>query len=153
MGKTLRSIVNTEIVNSLIKANADEWIAYYLYNFMAQNISGVLYPQLRSMLEGIAKDEYEHANELADMIVKLGGKPIADPMDLEDGANNAVIVPDEPLNLEAVCKAVAESEHSAILVYDEIARETIGKNVVVYELVAHILTEEINHEELFENLK
>lgn len=153
MGKTARQIVDENIVQDLIKANCDEWLAYYLYVFMANTISGVLYPQLKDMLEEIAKAEYEHAQELADMIVKLGGKPISDPMELEDNANNPVIVPTEPLTLESVMKAVAESEAGAIIVYNDLARKTKDSDIATYQLVAHILGEEITHEEMFENLK
>jgi bacterioferritin len=153
MGVTARSIVDNNIVNELVKAYADEILAWYLYNFMANTISGALYPQLKEMLEEIAKSEYEHASELADMIVKLGGKPISDPMDLEDNANNPVIVAEEPLTLETVCKAVAESEANAIITYNDLARKTKDTDIATYQLVAHILSEEITHEELFENLK
>lgn len=153
MGQTARSIVDVNIVNDLIKANCDEWFAYYLYVFMANTVSGALYPQLKEMLEEIAKSEYEHAQELADMIVKLGGKPIADPMDLEDNANNPVIVSPDVLTLESVCATVAESEANAIIVYNELARKTKDTDIATYQLVAHILSEEITHEEMFENLK
>ena len=152
MGKTAQSIVDNNVVEDLIKANADEWLAYYLYVFMANTIKGNLYPQLREMLEEIAKAEYEHAQELADMIVKLGGKPISNPMDLEDGANNAVIDPSEELTLESVKSIVAESEANAIVIYDELARKTKDTDIATYQLVAHILSEEIDHEESFENL-
>ena len=152
MGKTAREIVDTGIVDDLRRAYCDEWLAYYLYAFMAATVSGNLYPQLKEMLEGISKAEYEHSQELADMIVKLGGAIPSDPMDLEDGANNSVIIPDSPLDLDCVLEAVAKSEAGAILVYNELARKTKDTDIATYQLVAHILAEEIDHEEQFENL-
>ena len=152
MGKTLREISSPEIVSELIKANADEWLAYYLYNFLAQSISGSLYPQLKEMLEETAKSEYEHANELADMIVKLGGKLIADPMSLEENANSPSIIPTGEINLETVCEIIAESEANAIRIYNALALKTKDTDIAVYKLVSHILSEEIDHEEMFENL-
>lgn len=152
MGKTAREIVDIDVVDDLIKAYCDEWLAYYLYSFMANTIGGNLYPQLQDMLEEIAKSEHEHSKELADMIVKLGGEIPSDPMKLEDGANNPIVIPDSPLDLDCVLKAVAESESGAIKVYNDIARKTKDTDIATYQLVAHILAEEIDHEEQFENL-
>ena len=152
MGKTLREISTQGIVDDLIKAHADEWLAYYLYNFLAQSVSGPLYPQLKKMLEDIAKSEYEHANELADMIVKLGGKLIADPNELEKNANFPVIIPSGKLDLSSICSIVAESESTAIKTYNDLALKTKDSDIAVYNLISHILSEEIDHEEMFENL-
>ena len=37
-------------------------------------------------------------------------------------------------------------------VYNKLARKTFGKDNVTYQLVTHILSEEVEHEEKFENL-
>ena len=153
MGKTLREITNPEIVNELIKANADEWLAYYLYNFLAQTVSGNLYPELRKLLEDTAAQECEHANELADMIVKLGGSLIGDPMSLEKMANFPAIIPPEKISLIDVCDILAESEANAIRIYNALALKTKDTDIAVYNLVSDILSEEIDHEEIFENLQ
>ena len=152
MGKTAREIISPDIVQDLIRAHCDEWLAYYLYNFMSKTISGNLYPQLQSMLEALAKDEYEHANELADMIVTLGGQPIADFTALEENANFASIVPPVDLTIDSIKTVVAESEANAINTYNELALKTKDTDIPVYELIAHILSEEVKHEESFENL-
>lgn len=153
MGKTAREITNPELITDLKKAYCDEWLAYYAYNFMAENVCGELYPQLQDMLEGLAKSEYEHAREISDMIVKLGDKAESDQMMLEDGANfPAPIIPEE-LEIEEVKKIIAESEANAIRIYNELALKTKDTDIAVYSLVAHILSEELTHEELFENLK
>ena len=46
-----------------------------------------------------------------------------------------------------------DAEGGAIEVYRKIAKKTFGKEDVVYQLVTHILSEEVTHEEMFENLK
>jgi ferritin-like protein len=152
MGKTLQSITDKSIVGELIKAHASEWLAYYLYVFMANSISGNLYPELQDMLEEIAKEEYDHAQELADLIVKLGGKLIADPMTIEDNAPDPVIIPPDKLDLNSVCAVVAESEKNAIILYNGIAQKTKDTDFVVYQLISDILSDEASHEEKFENL-
>lgn len=153
MGKTLREISSPDIVNELIKAHADEVLAWYLYYFLAQNVCGNLYPQLKSMLDETAKAELEHADELADMIVKLGGKIIADPCELEAGANFPVIVPTGEINLDNICEIVAEAEANAIRIYSALSLKTKDTDPAVYALVSEILVDETDHEETFENLK
>ena len=153
MGKTLIELSTQGIVDELIKANADEWLAYYLYNFLAQSVSGNLYPEIKDMLEETAKQEYEHANELADLIVKLGGKLIGDPVRLEDMANFPAIVPPDQITLDVVCEIIAESEANAIRIYNALSIKTKDTDPTIYALVSDILTDEIDHEESFENLK
>ena len=90
MGKQARAIVDLslkDLVKDLNKAYADEWLAFYLYWYMAQTVSGRAYEDIAEFLNKIAKEELEHATELADLIVKLGDVPISNPMDLEKGAN------------------------------------------------------------------
>jgi bacterioferritin len=156
MGKQARAIVDLslkELVRDLNKAYADEWLAYYLYWYMAQMVSGRAYEDIKEMLEKLAKDELEHATELADLIVKLGDAPIANPMDLEKNANAAYLMPPKnTADINRIIRIVAEAEAGAIEVYSKLAKKTFGKDHVTYQLVTHILSEEVNHEEIFENL-
>jgi len=156
MGKQARSIVDVslkELVHDLNKAYADEWLAYYLYWYMAQAVSGRAYEDISEMLNKIAKDELEHATEVADMIIKLGGMPTANPMELEKNANNPYLMPPKnTADINRIIRIVTEAEAAAIDVYHKIAKKTIGKDHVTYQLVTHILSEEVTHEEMFENL-
>jgi len=157
MGKQLRSIVDLslkELVKDLQKAYADEWLAYYLYWYMAQTVSGKGYEDMAEFLNKIAKDELEHATELADLIVKLGDVPPANPMDLEKNANSPYIMPPKNnTDYNRIIRIVTEAEAGAIEVYNKIAKKTFGKDHVTYQLVTHILSEEVSHEEMFENLQ
>jgi bacterioferritin len=156
MGKQARAIVDLslkELVNELNKAYADEWLAFYLYWYMAQIVSGRAYEDMKEFLEKIAKDELEHATELADLIIKLGGMPIANPMDLEKNANASYMMPPKnTADINRIIRIVTEAEASAIEVYNKIAKKTLGKDNVTYQLITHILSEEVDHEETFENL-
>ena len=49
-------------------------------------------------------------------------------------------------------KTVVEAEQGAIEVYNKLAKKTAGKDPITYELIVHILREEIEHEDEFENL-
>jgi bacterioferritin len=156
MGKQARAVVDLslkDLVKDLQKAYADEWLAYYLYWYMAQTVSGRAYEDMQEMLEKIAKDELEHATEVADMIIKLGDVPIANPMDLEKNANAPYLMPPKnTADINRIIRIVTEAEAGAIEVYSKIAKKTLGKDNVTYQLVTHILSEEVTHEEMFENL-
>ena len=156
MGKQARAIVELslkDLVKDLNKAYADEWLAFYLYWYMAQTVSGRAYEDMREMLEKIAKDEMEHAGELADLIIKLGGVPIANPMDLEKNANFPYAMPPKnAADINRIIRIVTEAEAGAIEIYNKLARKTLGKDNVTYQLMTHILSEEVEHEEMFESL-
>lgn len=156
MGKQGRAIVEVslkDLVRDLNKAYADEWLAFYLYWYMGQTVSGKSYEDVSEFLMKIAKDELEHAQELADLIVKLGGLPIANPMELEKNANNPYLLPPKnTADVNRIIRIVTEAEAGAIDVYKKIAKKTLGKDDVTYQLVTHILSEEVDHEEMFENL-
>jgi bacterioferritin len=156
MGKQARAIVDVslkELVHDLNKAYADEWLAFYSYWYMAQVVSGRNNEGIAGMLNKIAKEEFEHATELADLIVKLGGMPIANPMELEKNANAPYPTPPKnTADINRIIRIVTEAEAGAIEVYHKIAKKTFGKDAVTYQLVTHILSEEVAHEEMFENL-
>ena len=156
MGKQARAIVELslkDLVRDLNKAYADEWLAFYLYWYMAQIVSGKGYEDMQEMLNKIAKDELEHAGEVADLIPKLGGMPLANPMELEKNANSPYLMPPKnTADVNRIIRIVTEAEAGAIEVYNKIAKKTLGKDNVTYQLVTHILSEEVNHEEMFENL-
>ena len=156
MGKQARAIVDLslkDLIKDLNKAYCDEWLAYYLYWYMAQAVSGKGYEDMAEFLNKIAKDELEHATELADLIIKLGDIPTSNPMDLEKNANSAYLMPPKnTADYNRIIRIVTEAEAGAIEVYNKISKKTLGKDHVTYQLVTHILAEEVTHEEMFENL-
>jgi len=159
MGKKGREIVEIDI-NELLKelnaAYADEWIAFFYYTWAADFIEGPDYPTVASELDRIAKEEFEHMSELADRILELGGEPERDLEDLQKIANcKKVVFPKNERNLEDVLKAVADAEGCAIDVYNRILKELspcYERDARTFHLIEHILSEEIQHEEAFENL-
>jgi len=157
MGKQARAITELslkDLVKDLNKAYADEWLAFYLYWYMAQTVSGRTYGGIKAMLEKLAKDELEHAQELADLITKLGDVPIANPMELEKNANAPYLLPPKnTADINRIIRIIAEAEAEAIQVYSKLAKKTFGKEYVIHQVVTHILSEEIDHEEMFENLQ
>ncbi|OGS24873.1 MAG: hypothetical protein A2314_08855 [Elusimicrobia bacterium RIFOXYB2_FULL_50_12] len=156
MGKQARKIVGVDVkklINDLNKAYCDEWLAFYSYRFMGQVVSGVGYEDMAEFLNKTADIELEHSRELADRIVELGGTPVAQFGMIEKNANVAYPVPpDKTDDYNAIVSTVLAAEAAAIDVYQAIANETFGKDHVTHNVVMHILSEEIQHEEMFENL-
>ncbi len=157
MGKKFRETSGVdikELVADLNRAYCDEWLAYYAYTYMASVVSGKGYEDMEEFLKKIASDELEHQGELADMIIKLGGMPFRAFGEIEKNANFPYPAPPkETDDYDKIIKFVMEAEGGAIEVYRKIAKKTFGKEDVVYQLATHILSEEVTHEEMFENLK
>lgn len=157
MGKKAREIVGIDLkdlIKDLNKAYCDEWLAYYAWWYMAQAVEGKGYEDMQEFLNKIAKDELEHAQELAERIIELGGLPTNNISDLAKNANSAYPGVMKGLaDYDEIIRLVTEAEAGAIDVYNKIANKTFGKDHDTYQLAAHIMGEEIGHEEMFENLK
>jgi len=153
-GTKVAAVNVAELIKDLNRAYADEWLAYYSWWYMSQVVTGPGYEDMSEMLEKISKDELEHATEVANRILELGGLPISDPMTLEKNANAPYPKPPKRTDdYKGIIKTVTEAEAGAIDVYNKIAQKTLGKDHVTYQLVTHIMAEEVGHEELFEDLK
>jgi bacterioferritin len=155
-GKAIVKINVNQLLKDLNAAYADEWIAYFYYTWAADYVEGLCFPNVAEKLEEIAKDEHEHMGELADRIFELGGEPERDIEDLQKIANcKKVVFPKDERNLEGVLKAVAQAEGCAIDVYNNLIQKLspcYKTDIRTFHLLEHILSEEIEHEEAFENL-
>lgn len=153
-GKEIVQVNVAELIADLNRAYADEWLAAYAYMHMSQVVSGG--PAARNLAESLkatADEELEHQGELAKRISQLGGEPLADPAKLVESSNEGY--PKPPANakdLNAVIKTVIDAERGAIGVYNKLLEKTHHKDPVTYNLILHILEEEVAHEDDFENL-
>ncbi len=157
MGTKGIQIVQLDVKQLLVELNrayADEWLAAYAYNYMGQVVTGrPAAKHLAELLMDTSKDELEHQQELAERIASLGGKPLADVAKLlETSSAGYPLPPADEKDFEAIVKTVIKAEHDAIEVYNRLLQMTAGKDPVTYNLILHILTEEIEHEDEFENL-
>ena len=156
MGKEGTKVVAVnvkELISDLNRAYADEWLAHYSYLYMSRTCTGMAYEDMSEFLEEIAKDEAEHAGELANRIQELGGLPLANFSDIEKNGNAPYPKPPKSTtDYKAMIKVVTDAEAGAIDVYQKIAEKTKGKDHVTYQLVCHIMAEEVGHEEKFEDL-
>jgi bacterioferritin len=153
-GKQIVSLDVAELLADLNRLYADEWLAAYAYNFMGQVVTGrPAAKQLAALLLDTSKDELEHQQELAGRIVSLGGKPLADISKLVETSNDGYPAPPaDEKDFNAIVHCVIKAEQDAIEAYNKLAQKTHGKDPVTYNLAIHILAEEVEHEDEFENL-
>jgi bacterioferritin len=151
-GKQIVELNTDELIAALNKAYADEWLAAYAYNYMGQVVSGrPAAKHLAELLLDTSKDELEHQQELAERIASLGGKPLADVSSLVKSSNAGYPTPpNSEKDFEAIVRTVVKAEQDAIEVYNKLAKMTFGKDPVTYNLILHILSEEVEHEDEFE---
>jgi len=159
MGKKAREIVKVDIQELLKDLNslyADEWIAFFYYKWASDFIEGPVYLEVAEEIERISKEEFEHMSELSDRIFELGGEPERDLEDLQKIANcKKVIFPKDERDIDGVVNALAEAEGCAIEAYNRLLLKVsacYAKDVRTFHLIQHILSEEIQHEEAFENI-
>ena len=157
MGLRAQEIVGIdvqELIADLNRAYADEWLAYYAYQQMAQLVSGNLAEEFKDAIEETAKEEYTHASELAARIIALGGTPVKNLPDIEDASNSGNIdIPANSSDIEAIIDTILTAEAGAIEVYQEIAKKTFGMDFVTHALVTDTLSDETRHEDRFFTLK
>ena len=157
MGTKGKQIVELDLDTLLIdlkRLYADEWLAAYAYNYMGQVVTGrPAATQLAALLLDTSKDELEHQEELAERIASLGGKPVADFSKLVETSNDGYpTLPENEKDFEAIVRTVIKAEHGAIEAYNKMAQKTYSKDPITYNLIIHILSEEVEHEDEFENL-
>src|SRR5512135_673029 len=132
MGKKAREIVGLDLkdlIKDLDRAYCDEWLAYYAWWYMAQAVEGKGYEDMAEFLNDIAKDELEHATELAERIIELGGLPTNNISDLAKNANAPYPgVMKKLCDYDEIIKLVTAAEGGAIEVYKKIADKTFGKD-------------------------
>jgi len=149
MGTKGRAIVGIDVDNlieTLNKALADEWLAYYQYWVGAKVAKGPMRGDVVTELMEHATEELGHAELLADRIIQLGGTPLLKPEDWYKMTNCGYEAPEDPY-VEVLLEQNIKGEQCAIDVYQQLTELTKDADPVTYEIVLSILTDEITHEE------
>lgn len=156
MGKTSRTISDLNVkalIDELNRAIADEWLAIVQYWYGSLAPEQTMNPVVRDAIKKALEDEREHANELADRILELGGIPLKNPDQWNRMAHCKYLEPPSKLtDLRKFLQDALKGEECAMKAYNEIAKMTFGKDHVTYQLIVHILGEEAKHEAMFEDM-
>ncbi len=142
----LKGIEAEKVIELLNRAYCDEWLAYYQYFIEAKVTKGIMKDAVIAELTQHATEELNHANLVADRIIQLGGTPILHPQDWFKYANCGYDAPTKPDVLD-VLKDAIKGEQCAISIYSEISEIVKDRDIVTYNIVNQILTDEVTHEE------
>jgi bacterioferritin len=148
-GKEILEIDVNEVLKDLNSAYADEWLAHYQYFLYAQVIEGINAEILKEKLEEQSKDEMDHAKQLINRILELGGKPTTDIMKASTCGFSEP--PEDYSDLAKVIELVLEGERCAIEKYNALAKKYHMKDLVTHEIFEDLLTDEVGDEEDWEN--
>jgi bacterioferritin len=148
-GKEILEIDVNEVLKDLNSAYADEWLAHYQYFLYAQVIEGINAEILKEKLEEQSKDEMDHAEQLINRILELGGKPTTDIMKASTCGFSEP--PEDYSDLAKVIELVLEGERCAIEKYNALAKKYHMKDLVTHEIFEDLLTDEVGDEEDWEN--
>ena len=154
MGTKGRAIVGLDIDNlieTLNKALADEWLAYYQYWVGAKVAKGPMRGAVTAELIQHATEELGHAELLANRIIQLGGVPLLKPEDWYRMTNCGYEAPNDPY-VEVLLEQNIKGEQCAIGAYQRLVEFTKDADPVTYEIALSILTDEIEHEEDLQSL-
>ena len=142
----IHGIEINEIITTLNKAYADEWLAYYQYFIEAKVIKGIMKDAAIAELAQHAADELRHANMVADRVLQLGGTPLLNPQEWFTHTNCGYEEPKD-FDVVSILEDSIKGEQCAISVYSQLADMTRNKDIVTYDIVSEILADEVEHEE------
>ena len=149
MGTRGREIVGMnvdELLKLLNRALADEWFAYYQYWLGAKVVRGPMKDAVAAELLQHATEELGHADLVANRIIQLGGKPVAEPKKWYEWSGCGYQAPDDEY-VKTILDQNIEGERCAISYYNELMKKTKDTDIITYNMVITILNQEVEHEE------
>ncbi len=155
MGTKGRSIVGMdvdELLETLNRAFADEWLAHYQYWLGAKLAKGPMKDAVIAELLQHAADELRHAEMLTTRIIQLGGTPVTEPRKWHEMSNCGYDAPEDPF-VEALLVQNIKGEQCAIDVYTKLLAMTAQSDPVTYNIAVQILQDEVEHEEDLQSLR
>jgi bacterioferritin len=155
MGTRGREIIGMDVntlLDSLNRAYASEWLAYYQYWLGAKVIKGPMKDAVAAELNLHATEELNHATLLASRIVQLGGTPVTNPKGWFELSPCEYDAPEDPY-VAALLEQNIAGEQCAISTYKALMDATKDKDMVTYNLALTILEQEVEHEEDLQSLQ
>ncbi len=140
-----------ELLETLNKAFADEWLAYYQYWLGAKIVKGPMKDAVASELLLHAAEELSHADMLAMRIIQLGGTPLISPDKWMENTHCGYDAPVNPFVKEILAQNI-KGEQCAIDVYQKLLQIVKDADPVTYNIALTILQQEVEHEEDLQSL-
>ncbi|MGC9471450.1 MAG: ferritin-like domain-containing protein [Bacteroidales bacterium] len=149
MGQHAVKIVKVDkpkLIKMLNAALSEEWLAYYQYWIGARVMEGPMRSEIEPELLVHADEELNHAVQVADRIIQLGGTPVLNPAQWVSLAGCDYEEPTDPY-VEMILKQNLKGERCAIQRYQDIAEFTMGKDHSTHQMAIGIMNDELEHEE------
>jgi bacterioferritin len=149
MGTRGREIVGMnvdELLKLLNRALADEWFAYYQYWLGAKVVKGPMKDAVAAELLQHATEELAHADLVANRVIQLGGKPVTEPKKWYEVSGCGYQPPDDEY-VKTILDQNIEGERCAISYYNDLMKKTKDTDIITYNMVLSILSQEVEHEE------
>lgn len=141
-----------ELLETLNRAFADEWLAHYQYWLGAKLAKGPMKDAVIAELLQHAADELRHAEMLTTRIIQLGGTPVTEPRKWHEVSNCGYDAPEDPYVATLLDQNI-KGEQCAIDTYTKILALTSNRDPVTYNIVVQILQDEVEHEEDLQALR
>jgi bacterioferritin len=150
-GKEIVGMDVAELLKLLNRAFADEWFAYYQYWLGAKVVRGPMKDAVAAELLQHATEELLHADMVANRIIQLGGKPVAEPKKWYDWSGCGYEPPGDEY-VKVILNQNINGERCAISYYNDLMVKTRDKDIVTFTMVTTILQQEVEHEEDLQSL-
>lgn len=150
MAQKISKVNRGELLKALNEALSEEWLAYYQYWVGALVAKGPSRTSIVAEFTEHANEELDHANQLGQRIIELGGTPVLDPKKWDELARCKYDAPTNDWIMELV-KQNLVAERCAIARYQQICEMTFGKDYETFKMSAKILKDEIEHEQEMED--
>jgi len=139
------------LINKLVTAFADEWMAGYQYWMAARLVQGALRTDVIAELTQHYNDELRHADMIAKRLIELEGDFRMFPQDWHHigGCHFDSITKSDVVT---VLRENIKGEQCAIDFYQNLLVMVEGKDKESYDMVLSILHDEIEHKEDLEKL-
>lgn len=140
------------LINKLVIAFADEWMASYQYWVAAKLVKGTSNPKVTTELIEHYQDETRHADMIAKRLIELNGDFRMFPQDWHKiGGCHFDSITDT--DVKTVLHENIKGEECAIDFYKDLLKIVEGKDKKTYDMVLEILNDEIKHKEDLEKLQ
>ncbi|MFH1254218.1 MAG: ferritin-like domain-containing protein [bacterium] len=141
-----------KLIDKLITAFADEWMASYQYWMAAKLVQGAKTPKVVVELMQHYQDELRHSDMIAKRLIELGGDFRMFPKDWDkvagchyDSITNT--------SVNSILKENIKGEECAINFYQDLLNMVKGKDQKTYAVILKILNDEIEHKHDLEKLQ
>ena len=140
-----------EVIKQLVYNASVEFTAYYYFTNLRMHCTGYEGESIKGIIEDARLEDLSHFESCLSRIYELGGIL---PIDAQDfirmsGCEFLQLPSSKRTDLKEILKKCLKAEQGAIVNWNRLCNQTIGKDPATYDIAKDILKEEIEHESWF----